>query len=479
MTIIVERKGFDPKIEVSKDPLINELLQKRGIVSQEEAEFDFGGLLHYQLLLNIDHLIDTLVATIMCEQPICIVGDYDVDGATSIALMMRAMTDMGVKNLSYFVPNRFTHGYGLSIKIIDAVLERGDCHLIMTVDNGITSVSAVDYANQKGLEVLITDHHLAGEQLPKAKAIVNPNQPTCSFPCKALSGCGVSFYVMLALRAKLREKQWFDKKKLPIPNMADYLDLVAIGTVADLVPMSRNNRILVQQGMMRIRQGICLQGIQALMQVAKIESKKIQTSDIAFKIAPRLNAAGRLNDMSIGVRCLLSDSLEDAMVMGKELDQLNQQRRLIESSMQDDAELILQSILPEDKTYGICVLNKEWHEGVIGIVASRLKEKYHQPVAVFTAGEQQGFLKASLRSIPGIHLKDLLNTIASVEPGLMIGYGGHAMAAGVSIEEKDFGRFQQQFQSLLGHQKDLHTQPSIETDGCLPSQYWTTTIAKR
>lgn len=478
MTLILERSLPDCSTELVSDEILNRLLLSRGVKDKKEASLSMQYLLHFNLLKGINTMVDHLLDALDRQQQICVVGDYDADGATSTALMVSCLAQMGFRNINFFVPNRFRHGYGLSELLVDAILhEYQQVDIIITVDNGITSIDGVDYCCRKGIKVLITDHHLPGSELPKAEAIVNPNQPGCAFPCKALAGCGVAFYVLLALRARLSSLHWFEKNNLSSPNMAGYLDLVALGTVADLVPLSHNNRILVQQGLIRIRKSVQRPGLKALLQVSQIDSTKIETSDFGFRIAPRLNAAGRLEDMSTGVKCLLATDQQLGQHYATQLDDLNHKRRAIESKMQDEAVAILDQIGNVEAKDGICVMNLSWHEGVIGIVASRLKERFYQPSAVFTSGEVEGVLKGSLRSIPGIHLKDLLNKMDQTSDNIMLQYGGHAMAAGVSIRQDRYPDFVQCFQHELKQYHNQMINQYLETDGALPPSYWNTDFA--
>ncbi|MBF13587.1 MAG: hypothetical protein CMF46_04410 [Legionellales bacterium] len=340
------------------DPIIKRIFNNRGIFSLDEIDTSITNLLHFNLLSGMDGCVDYLVNALENNQSICIVGDYDVDGATSTALMVSCLRALGFKDVGFFVPNRFIHGYGLSRALVDAILvDNPNVQTLVTVDNGIASHDGVSYSNTRNIDVIVTDHHLPGAQLPDACAIVNPNQVDCQFPCKSLSGCGVAFYVLLALRSKLLSLSWFDKQGIVVPNMADYLDLVALATVADLVPMSHNNRILTQQGIERIRKSISRPGIRALMAIANIDHTRIQTTDFGYKIAPRLNAAGRLKDMSIGVKCLLADSHDEALQYAKQLDQLNQERKMIEANMKNDAIAIIDHIGDIDQQTGICLFD--------------------------------------------------------------------------------------------------------------------------
>ncbi|SFN91029.1 exonuclease RecJ [Xenorhabdus japonica] len=427
----------------------------RGIHQADELERGAKGLLNYQSLNGIEQAVSLLVTALHEHWRIVIVGDFDADGATSTALSIRALRAMGYRHLDYLVPNRFEDGYGLSVQVVDEVVKE-NADLIITVDNGISSHDGVAAAHQHGIKVIITDHHLPGETLPAADAIINPNLIDCAFPSKSLAGVGVAFYLMSALRAELRKLAWFEQQGIPLPNLAELLDLVALGTVADVVPLDTNNRILVYQGLNRIRAGRCCAGIRALLEVSKRESTKLAASDLGFSLGPRLNAAGRLDDMSVGVALLLTDDMAQARQIACELDGLNQTRREIEQSMQQEALHICDKIeqthiqLP----YGLAIYHPEWHQGVVGILASRIKERFHRPVIAFApAGD--GNLKGSGRSINGLHMRDALERLDTLYPGLMLKFGGHAMAAGLSIEQDKFDLFQRHFSELVADWLDI------------------------
>lgn len=388
--------------------------------------------------------------------------DYDADGATATAVAVKGLRDMGAQ-VDFLVPNRFEYGYGLTPEIVNLAHQYSP-DVILTVDNGIASVDGVERANYLGMEVLITDHHLPADITPQAACIVNPNQRGCDFPSKHLAGVGVMFYVLLALRAELIAQGLMDAAQ-PYP-LAELLDLVALGTVADLVKLDRNNRILVEQGLRRIRAGACCEGIQAILKSAGRDMRKTSAQDLGFYVGPRLNAAGRLDDMSLGIRCLLAENRQEALQYAEQLHQLNSERRHIEQEMKQDAfaDLDSETVL---QGYSICVFQPEWHQGVIGILASRIKEQFHRPVIAFaSAGE--GVLKGSGRSIPGLHLRDALDLVTKRYPHLIIKFGGHAMAAGLSIHESNFVQFKQAFEAVVANvmsEEDL--QESIETDGAL------------
>jgi single-stranded-DNA-specific exonuclease len=357
---------------------------------------------------------------------------------------------MGGK-VDYLVPDRFRFGYGLSVAIVNEAIQMFSPDVLVTVDNGISSLEGVEEARERGIGVIVTDHHLPGEKLPEADAVVNPHQPGCLFPAKNLAGVGVIFYVVSALRTRLRDRGYFLEKNIPELNMGHYLDLVALGTVADVVPLDQVNRILVEQGLGRIRAGNTRDGILALARVAKRLPQKMLASDFAFALAPRINAAGRLDDMSIGIQCLLSESESEALVLANELDQLNHERKQVEGEMKKTAFAILESrnLQASELDWGLCLYDPQWHQGVTGLLASRLKEKFHRPVAVFAPGETSGELKGSCRSIPGFHIRDALDAVATGSPGLIEKFGGHAMAAGLSIKEDSFGQFCSAFDEVV------------------------------
>ncbi|NNG14495.1 MAG: single-stranded-DNA-specific exonuclease RecJ, partial [Gammaproteobacteria bacterium] len=381
-----------------------------------------------------------------------------------------ALRMFGAQQVTYLVPNRFTFGYGLTPEIVELAAERKP-DLLITVDNGISSIAGVRAAKQHGMQVIVTDHHLPGDELPEADAIVNPNQPGDSFPCKSLAGVGVALYVMFSLRAELRERDWFTQQGMVMPNLAVLLDLVALGTVADVVPLERNNRILVAQGLARIRQGKCCAGLVALLKIAGRNQKTCVASDFGFAVAPRLNAAGRLEDMSIGIECLLTDDPKQALALAQQLDALNHERRSIEQDMREQAFAALDSLQIDDaqQPVGVCLYDASWHQGVIGILASRVKERLHRPVIAFAPGDN-GELKGSARSIPGLHIRDALDAVAAHNPGLITKFGGHAMAAGLSLPESEFGRFCRAFDAEVRQQLDEEDLKGIvHSDGELTS----------
>jgi single-stranded-DNA-specific exonuclease len=449
-------------------PVLRRVLAGRRIESEQELDTQLNGLLRPSALLGMDEAVDLLVQAFEQGQRILVVGDFDADGATSSALMVAALRAMGADHVGYLVPNRFEFGYGLTPEIVAVAADRSPA-LIITVDNGISSISGVEAARRLGIRVLVTDHHLPGETLPAADAIVNPNQPGDSFPSKALAGVGVAFYVITALRQRLEALGWFDSRAIPRPNLADYLDLVALGTVADLVPLDRNNRILVQQGLLRIRAGQCRPGIRALIEVAGRNIRRLVTADFGFAVGPRLNAAGRLDDMSEGIECLLSDSIDSARALAQRLDALNRERREIESDMKQQAMQAVERLhLDGDRLpLGLCLYDAEWHQGVIGILASRIKERFHRPVIAF-ARSGENALKGSARSIAGLHIRDTLDAIAAHYPDLLHKFGGHAMAAGLSLAETDLPAFEAAFEAELGRRLEQDALEGVlESDGQL------------
>jgi single-stranded-DNA-specific exonuclease len=469
----------DTHLPASLPPLLRRLYALRGVQGEQELERGVKGMLPWQQLDGIDDAVSLLQQALADGRRIMVVGDFDADGATSTALTVLALRSMGGAAVDYLVPNRFEDGYGLSPEVVEQAAARG-AELIVTVDNGISSHAGVDVAHAKGMQVLVTDHHLPGETLPAADAIVNPNLRGCAFPSKSLAGVGVAFYLMLALRARLRDSGWFEQRALAMPNLAELLDLVALGTVADVVPLDANNRILVYQGLNRIRAGKCRPGIRALLEVANRDARQLAANDLGFALGPRLNAAGRLDDMSIGVALLLSDDIAQARMLANDLDALNQTRREIEQGMQVEA-LQLCDQLERTSTelpYGLAMYHPEWHQGVVGILASRIKERFHRPVIAFApAGD--GILKGSGRSVPGLHMRDALERLDMLNPGLMMKFGGHAMAAGLSLEEARFDEFRQRFGELVGEWLDpAMLEGVIWSDGELAMQELSLTTAE-
>lgn len=424
--------------------LLARLFAQRGIVDQSEIDFSLGNLLPPDSMKGLTEAANVVASTIVNREKIIIVGDFDADGATSTALMVHCLRACEA-DVDYLVPNRFEFGYGLTPEIV-AVAAKMQPALIVTVDNGISSVDGVGAANVLGIKTVITDHHLPGDVVPAATAIVNPNQTGCAFPSKALAGVGVSFYLLSAVRKVLRQKSWFEQKQLSEPLLADYLDLVALGTIADVVPFDKNNRVLVNEGIRRMRAGKVRPGIRALLAVSGTNFKKLISRDIAFGVAPRLNAAGRLEDMSIGIECLLSETDAGAVVLAEQLDGINKARRSIEDEMKDQAIEIVKAAVASNsestktEKYGVCLYNASWHQGVVGIIASRIKDRVHRPTIAF-AKVSDTEIKGSARSIHGLHIRDALDAIATANPGLIDKFGGHAMAAGLSLPLAKFAEF--------------------------------------
>lgn len=441
--------------------VLNRVYANRNIQSKEELNYSISKLLPFDKLKGISEAAKLIADAIKNELTIAIVGDFDVDGATSTTVAVKSLYSMGAKKVDFIVPNRFEYGYGLTPEIVNVAVERFTPDVIITVDNGISSIEGVKVAKQLNLTVIVTDHHLPAATLPTADAIVNPNQPGCLFPSKMLAGVGVIFYVMLAVRSLLRERGWFVDKNIPEPNLAELLDLVALGTVADVVPLDYNNRIFVSQGLARIRSGKVRAGIKALIDIAGREAERLIASDFGFAIAPRLNAAGRLDDMSLGIDCLLSDNLAKARGIAQQLDEINFARRDIESDMKQQAMTILDNMHLDDNKnlpFGLCLFDENFHEGVVGIIASRIKDQWSRPVIVF-AKTDDGMLKGSGRSIKGFHLRDALDAVATKNPNLINKFGGHAMAAGLTIAEIDYDLFTQSFNEEVKrhlNEDDLH-----------------------
>ena len=462
--------------------LLARLFAQRGIVDQSEIDFSLGNLLPPDSMKGLTEAANVVASTIVNRQKIIIVGDFDADGATSTALMVHCLRACEA-DVDYLVPNRFEFGYGLTPEIV-AVAAKMQPALIVTVDNGISSVDGVGAANALGIETVITDHHLPGDVVPAATAIVNPNQTGCAFPSKALAGVGVSFYLLSAVRKVLRQKLWFEQKQLSEPLLADYLDLVALGTIADVVPFDKNNRVLVNEGIRRMRAGKIRPGIRALLAVSGTNFKKLVSRDIAFGVAPRLNAAGRLEDMSIGIECLLSETDAGAVVLAEQLDGINKARRSIEDEMKDQAIEIVKAAVASNsestktEKYGVCLYNASWHQGVVGIIASRIKDRVHRPTIAF-AKVSDTEIKGSARSIHGLHIRDALDAIATANPGLIDKFGGHAMAAGLSLPLARFAEFAALFdaEARKGLSKgDLEQQ--VVSDGELEGKFNLATARK-
>ncbi|RBP51537.1 single-stranded-DNA-specific exonuclease RecJ [Arenicella xantha] len=460
--------------------VLSQVLNNRGVTSDAALEHSLKRLLPPNGLTNIEQAGVLLAEAVMAGANVVIVGDFDADGATSCALAVRCLRAFGLQNVSYLVPNRFEFGYGLSPEIVGvAAMRQPD--IIVTVDNGISSVSGVHAAQALGMSVLITDHHLPGEEIPTADVIVNPNLPGDRFASKNLAGVGVIFYVMLAVRVQLRKQGWFQSEGVAETNMSQFLDLVALGTVADVVPLDANNRILVQQGMQRIRQGQGCAGIQALLTVGKRNAARLSSSDLGFAVGPRLNAAGRLDDMSVGIECLLTDDPDKAMALALQLDELNKERRNVEQSMQQDALAVVEKIELDDtaETPPIFVLSDAtWHQGVVGLVASRIKERTKRPVLALAPSDADGEWKGSARSVEGVHIRDLLARVDALHPNLILKFGGHAMAAGLSVRERDLARFKRVLHDVALEMTANHDWSQIVwTDGALQSDEFNLELA--
>jgi single-stranded-DNA-specific exonuclease len=451
--------------EAGLHPLLARVYRGRGIESPQQLDLALERLIPPLELLHADRAAGLLADALAGDERITVVGDFDADGATSTALVVTALRALGARRVDYLVPNRFEFGYGLTPEIVELAAGR-EPDLIITVDNGISSLEGVDLAREKGVRTLITDHHLAGRELPRADVIVNPNQPGCGFPSKHLAGVGVIFYIVLALRAELRARGWFERH--PEINLAQFLDLVALGTVADVVPLDHNNRILVDQGLRRIRAGQTRPGILALLEAASRKIESVVAADLGFAVAPRINAAGRLEDMSVGIECLLSERMEDARALAMALHELNQDRRRIEQNMQEEALRHLEGLaLGEggEPPVAVTLYQSGWHQGVVGILASRIKDRLHRPTIAFADGDP-GELKGSARSIPGLHIRDILDAVAVRNPGLVTRFGGHAMAAGLSLPRAAYEDFAAAFLAeVTRHAEDVQLQAIIESDG--------------
>ena len=473
-----------PKTLPELSPDIPLLLQRvyalRGITSMQELDYTTRNLCNYDNLDGTQTAVEIVYSAMQNNKRIMIVGDFDTDGATSTALTVKALKKMGCQHVDYIIPNRFDDGYGLSISVVKRALSK-KADLIITVDNGVSAIEAVEFAKQSNLTVIITDHHLCSEQLPAADAIINPNLPNSSFPSKHLAGVGVAFYFMLALRAKLRKENWFASNKLAEYNITNLLDLVALGTIADVVKLDRNNRILVHQGISRIRAGYCCEGIKALLDISRRDPLTLTSTDLAYYIAPRLNAAGRMDSMSLSVELLLCEDYDSAIKQATDLDTLNHDRKLIEQTMYQEALSYIEQVEQKNSTFpnALVVHHPQWHQGIIGIVSARLKDKHYRPVICF-ASTEDGLLKGSGRSIEGIHLRDILDELNERYPDILVSFGGHAMAAGLSIQEKDLDQFSAHFEALITEQLDLDVlEQIIETDGEIDNQDFNYAIAKQ
>ncbi len=480
--MLIRRQATDPDWSGELHPLLRRVYSQRGVTSSAELDLGLANLAPPESLKGMDEAVDLLLEALHGKWKILLVGDYDADGATSCVVALNALHGFGFDRLDYIVPNRFEFGYGLTPAIVELACAR-DPDLLITVDNGISSIDGVVAARGAGLRTLVTDHHLPAAQLPEADAIVNPNQPGCEFPAKHTAGVGVIFYVMLALRRRLREMNWFTDEGLPEPNLAELLDLVAVGTVADVVSFDRNNRILVQEGLRRTRAGRARPGIRALLKTAGRNPATAVAADLAFGVAPRLNAAGRLTDMSTGIECLLAEDEHSAGELARALDEINRERREIQAEMDEQATGLLADLTAstEELPAGLCLYEPGWHQGVVGIVASRIKDRLHRPVIAFAANGKNspGELKGSGRSIRGFHIRDALEAIAGRHPGLVTRFGGHAMAAGLSLEADRFGEFQSAFAEEAARQLGPgQTEAKLFSDGPLEPQWFSLEIAR-
>lgn len=447
--LAIRRRVSAPhQLPADLSPIIQRLYASRGVVRAEQLDLTARALLKPGFK-GMSEAVRILEQAMAAQRNIVIVGDFDCDGATSSALMVHGLRAMGARHVDYLVPNRFDYGYGLSPQVVEEVAKLNG-ELLITVDNGISSHAGVAAANALGIQVIVTDHHLPGEALPDAAAIVNPNQHDCDFPSKNLAGVGVAFYLLLALRAALTQHGWFERQGITAPNMGEYLDLVALGTVADVVALDANNRVLVHQGLQRMRAGRLRPGIQALIDISGRNQSRLVASDLGFALGPRLNAVGRLDDMSMGVACLLSENLDEARKLASMMDELNRERKDIEASMQHEALASLARVQISDGELpsGLVLHQDDWHQGVVGLVASRIKERYYRPVIAFAeAGDDE--LKGSGRSIPGVHLRDLLEAVDRQHPGLIDKFGGHAMAAGLSLRKAALAPFKAAFEHTV------------------------------
>ncbi|MDA8617099.1 single-stranded-DNA-specific exonuclease RecJ [Gammaproteobacteria bacterium] len=446
---LITRTPGDLVLPESLPPLVRRIYSQRPLAALTELELTLSQLIPPARLKGIDAAVDLLEAALKEGERLLIVADFDADGATSCALALTVLRAFGCAHVDYIVPNRFEYGYGLTPEIVELAKGKNP-DLIITVDNGISSIEGIESARVAGIKTLVTDHHLPGRELPAADAIVNPNQPGCEFPSKSIAGVGVIFYVMLALRSRLRDNGWFTSKGIPEPNLAEQLDLVALGTVADVVALDHNNRILVSEGIKRIRAGRARPGILSLLILAKRNFSTLAASDLGFAVGPRLNAAGRLDDMSTGIECLLTQSEHEAHEYALELDGMNKDRRDIEAGMREQAFALVDQLAfdADDLPAGLSLFDERWHQGVVGIVASRIKERCHRPVIAFAladADDPESELKGSARSIPGFHIRDALDAVAAANPGLVTKFGGHAMAAGLSLSRANFDAFAQAF----------------------------------
>ena len=468
---IVRREVTGASLSSDLHPVIDRIYRGRNIANLDDLENGLKGLTHFNVLKGMPQAAQILANAVVQNKRIIIVGDFDADGATSTSVCILALRAMGYHNVDFLVPNRFDFGYGLSVPIVDEAAKQG-AEVIVTVDNGISCIDGVTHAKSLGMQVVVTDHHLPGDVLPPADAIVNPNQPGCEFPSKNLAGVGVAFYIMLALKAELQQQGHFEKAGVAPPNLASLLDIVAVGTVADVVVLDKNNRILVHQGLQRIRAGKCRPGIKALVEVANRDCAHLTSTDLGFVVGPRLNAAGRLDDMSQGIACLLEDETIQARMIAAELDALNKERREIETGMKAQAEIVLEQMALDegDMPSALVVYREDFHQGVIGIVAGRLKEKYLKPVIAF-AHQDDEIIKGSARSIPGVHIRDVLDEVNTRYPGVIEKFGGHAMAAGLSLPVAKLQDFERAFVDIArAHMAKLDGNHALLSDGDLSSK---------
>jgi len=467
---IVRREVSGASLSSDLHPVIDRIYRGRNIANVDDLENGLKGLTHFNALKGMPQAASILATAVEQNKRIIIVGDFDADGATSTSVCILALRAMGYHNVDFLVPNRFDFGYGLSVPIVDEAAKQG-AEIIVTVDNGISCIEGVSHAKSLGIQVVVTDHHLPGEVLPPADAIVNPNQPGCGFPSKNLAGVGVAFYIMLALKAQLQQQGYFESTGIAPPNLAALLDIVAVGTVADVVVLDKNNRILVHQGLQRIRAGKCRPGIKALVEVANRDCAHLTSTDLGFVVGPRLNAAGRLDDMSQGIACLLEEETIQARMIAAELDALNKERREIETGMKAQAEMVLEQMALDegDMPSALVVYREDFHQGVIGIVAGRLKEKYLKPVIAF-AHQDDTIIKGSARSIPGVHIRDVLDEVNTRFPGVIDKFGGHAMAAGLSLPVAKLQDFERAFVEVAhSHMEKLDGNHTLLSDGDLSS----------
>lgn len=467
-----ERRPGSAGPESLKDlhPVLARLYAARGVTSAGDLDYSLRRLAPVGSLDGIDRAVELLLAH--RERRILVIGDFDADGATSTALVLRCLRDFGFASVDYLVPNRFAFGYGLTPEIVEVARER-EPDLLVTVDNGISSLAGVDAANALGMQVLVTDHHLPGTALPAAAAIINPNLEGCDFGSPHLAGVGVAFYLVAALGRRLQADGMDGAARIP----ARYLDLVALGTVADVVRLDHNNRVLVQQGLARIRAGHSVAGIRALLEIAGRTPARIVSTDLGFAVGPRLNAAGRLEDMSVGIECLLTDDDAEAARLAGVLDGINRERRDIEAEMREQAFEYVEAMDARNLPPCVCVFDRRWHQGVVGLVAARVRERCHRPVIAF-AREQAGLLKGSARSVPGVHIRDVLEAVSTAEPGLVDKFGGHAMAAGLSLAEDRLDDFRKAAARAIARlYPDADFSGALLTDGTLPADALTLRFA--